>query len=116
MFQIRTDADHVNEKGLLKQGRGSTGKKHEERESKKWTKQTTWNEATDRVRVHVRFCSPFSKKSYDYPVCTLVSLIKCSSSKVQMYSGAECKWTSQSVSLNFFFVLIQEILNGEYIE
>ena len=51
---------------------------------KKGTKQTTGNEATDGVRVHVRFCPPFSKKSYDYPVFTLVSLIKCSSSKVQM--------------------------------
>ena len=35
MFQIRTDADHVNGKGFLKRGTGSTGKKHEERESKK---------------------------------------------------------------------------------
>ena len=92
MVQICTDADHVNGKGFLKRGTGNTGKKHEERESKKkGTKQTTGNKATDRVRVHVRFCSPFSKKSYDYPVYTLVSLIKCSSSKVQMYSGADCK-------------------------
>ena len=36
MFQIRTDADHVNGKGLLRTG--STGKKHEERESKKGNK------------------------------------------------------------------------------
>ena len=58
---------------------------------KKGTKRTTGNEATDRVKVHVRFCSSFSeKKSYDYPVYTLGSLMKCSSSKVQMYSGAEC--------------------------
>ena len=35
MFQICTDADHVNGKGILKRGRGSTGKKHEERESEK---------------------------------------------------------------------------------
>ena len=82
MFQIRTDADHVNGNGLLKQGTGNTGKKHEERENKKGTKQTTGNEATDRVRVHVQFCSFFSKKSYDNPVYTLVSLIKCSSSKI----------------------------------
>ena len=34
-FQIRTDADHVNGKGFLKRGTGNTGKKHEERESKK---------------------------------------------------------------------------------
>ena len=38
MFQICIDADHVNEKGLLKQGTGSTGKKHEEWESKKGNK------------------------------------------------------------------------------
>ena len=63
MFHICIDADHVNGKGLLKRGRGSTGKKHEERESKKGTKQTTGNEATDRVRVHVRFCSLFPKKA-----------------------------------------------------
>ena len=62
MFQICIDADHVNGKGLLKQGTGNTGKKHEEREGKKWTKQTTGNEATDRVRVHARFFPPFSKK------------------------------------------------------
>ena len=65
MFQICIDADHVNGKGLLKRGRGSTGKKHEEWENskkKEKKKQTTGNEATDRVRVHVRFCSPFSKK------------------------------------------------------
>ena len=62
MFQIRTDADHVNGKGFLKRGTGNTGKKHEERESKKLTKQTTGNEATDRVRVHARFCSLFPKK------------------------------------------------------
>ena len=42
MFQIRTDADHVNGNGLLKQGRGSTGKKHEERESKKGNKTDNW--------------------------------------------------------------------------
>ena len=29
---------------------------------KKETKQTTGNWATDRVRVHVRFCSSFSQK------------------------------------------------------
>ena len=63
MFQICIDADHVKGKGLLKRERGSTGKTHAERENrKKGTKQTTGNEATDRVRVHVRFCSPFSKK------------------------------------------------------
>ena len=63
MFQIRTDADHVNGNGLLKQGTGNTGKKHEEWESKKkGTKQITGNEATDRVRVHARFWSSFSKK------------------------------------------------------
>ena len=33
MFQICIDADHVNGKGLLKRGRGCTGKKHEEQES-----------------------------------------------------------------------------------
>ena len=42
MFQICTDADHVNGKGLLKQGTGSTGKKHEERESKKGNKTDNW--------------------------------------------------------------------------
>ena len=62
MFQICIDADHVYGKGLLKRGRESTGKKHEERESKKGTKLTTGNEATDRVSVQARFCSPFSKK------------------------------------------------------
>ena len=62
MFQICIDADHVNGNGLLKQGTGSTGKKHEEWESKKGKKKTTGNEATDKVRVHVRFCSSFSKK------------------------------------------------------
>ena len=41
-FQIRTDADHVNGKGLLKQGTGSTGKKHEEWESKKGNKTDNW--------------------------------------------------------------------------
>ena len=67
MFQICIDADHVYGKGLLKRGRGSTGKKHEERESKKGTKQTTGNEATDRVRVHVRFCFLFPKKAMIIP-------------------------------------------------
>ena len=62
------------------------------------------------------FVPLFPKKSYDYPVYTLVSLIKCSSSKVQMYSGAECKGTSQRASLDLFFVLRQEILSAEYIE
>ena len=38
MFQICIDADHVNGNGLLKQGKGNTGKKHEERESKKGNK------------------------------------------------------------------------------
>ena len=62
MFQICIDTDHVNGKGLLKRARESTGKKHEERESKKGTKQTNGNEATDRVSVHARFCSPFFQK------------------------------------------------------
>ena len=42
MFQICTDADHVNAKGLLKRGTGNTGKKHEERESKKGNKTDNW--------------------------------------------------------------------------
>ena len=42
MFQIRTDADHVNGKGFLKRGTGNTGKKHEERESKKGNKTDNW--------------------------------------------------------------------------
>ena len=42
MFQICIDADHVNGKGLLKRGRGSTGKKHEEWESKKGNKTDNW--------------------------------------------------------------------------
>ena len=42
VVQICTDADHVNGKGLLKQGTGSTGKKHEERESKKGNKTDNW--------------------------------------------------------------------------
>ena len=42
MFQICTDADHVNAKGLLKWGTGSMGKKHEERESKKGNKTDNW--------------------------------------------------------------------------
>ena len=42
MFQVCTDADHVNEKGLLKRGRESTGKKHEEPESKKGNKTDNW--------------------------------------------------------------------------
>ena len=42
MFQICTDADHVNAKGLLKQGTGSMAKKHEERESKKGNKTDNW--------------------------------------------------------------------------
>ena len=42
MFQIRIDADHVNGKGLPKRGTGSTGKKHEERESKKGNKTDNW--------------------------------------------------------------------------
>ena len=42
LFLICTDADHVNGKGLLKRGRGSTGKKHEEWESKKGNKTDNW--------------------------------------------------------------------------
>ena len=42
MFQICTDADHVNGNGLLKQGTGSMAKKHEERESKKGNKTDNW--------------------------------------------------------------------------
>ena len=43
MFQICTDADHVNGNGLLKQGTGSTGKKHEEWENrKKGNKTDNW--------------------------------------------------------------------------
>ena len=43
MFQICIDADHVNGKGLLKRGRGSTGKKHKERENrKKGNKTDNW--------------------------------------------------------------------------
>ena len=42
MFQVCTDADHVNGKGLLKRGRESTGKKHEELESKKGNKTDNW--------------------------------------------------------------------------
>ena len=43
MFQIRTDADHVNGKGFLKRGTGNTGKKHEERENrKKGNKTDNW--------------------------------------------------------------------------
>ena len=42
MFHICIDADHVNGNGLLKQGTGSTGKKHEEWESKKGNKTDNW--------------------------------------------------------------------------
>ena len=42
MFQICIDADHVNGNGLLKQGKGSAGKKHKEWESKKGNKTDNW--------------------------------------------------------------------------
>ena len=42
MFQMCTDAAHVNGKGLLKRGREGTGKKHEERESKKGNITDNW--------------------------------------------------------------------------
>ena len=94
------------------------GKKHEERESKKreQNRQLEMRLLIGLGTFMFGFGPLFPKKSYDYPVYTLVSLIKCSSSKVQIYSGAECKWTSQRVSLNLFFVLRQYILNGEYTE
>ena len=42
MFQICIDADHVNGNGLLKQGKGSMAKKHEEWESKNGNKTDNW--------------------------------------------------------------------------
>ena len=41
-FEICTDADHVDRKGLLKRGTGSMGKKHGERERKKGNKTGNW--------------------------------------------------------------------------